>query len=355
MNRMVVDLVLNHLLEEGHPSLRRFLAELERSSSTNSNGNLAASASAVRRLVAGCTVDLEDALEKNVMTHLRVYHVLPRFASLLSACVCSKEDLSPTRRLRFRSLSFFCWLLISDLSSLVGGVKTKTDQKNHAKSVYFIDLVCHMPRFEEKYLVPWPYISEEDFERSFLFHRQYSERRKSQVDLEGEAVSRTLRYVIDIILPKQSMPSFYSDIPDVKIKNLVVAPCIWSHQYPSTGTKMAAFNFRQFLIRLSSETDGLDQLVTLQPNGYWFIPIGGMGSQIICFCGAHGSSSHQPNSTDTSRSIPIKRIFTAKQCSIVYRCRQILKFETRAVKLKSDLIRQWRLKLIEKLRKKTLL
>jgi len=161
--------------------------------------------------------------------------------------------------------------------------------------------------------------------------------------LEGEARSKTLRHLVDVIVPKQSIRSFYSDIPDVDIQNIRVGPCIWSRKYPNTSVSMASFNFRQYLLRLSSETNDLAGHVFLEENGCWFIDVGARESTIVCWCGKCGS---------LKPSQKIKRQFSARECGIVYRCWKILRFNKPVVKLLPRLVNEWRTSSISNLRKK---
>jgi hypothetical protein len=190
IHRLSMDVFLP-LVSPNTNRLGEFYADFRGLEGLTSAGEICVSFARARRLTALAA----DILEPDVLAHnnigLRVFAFIMRFSALISRHVYSPQPNTAKRRLRFRLLTFFNWLLVNVLSTFLGGqVSASGFSKNHVSCLYFKDLVEHMPACEEMFRLPWPLLSEEQMEQDFGPHKRYSRMVQKKTNLLGERIYR---------------------------------------------------------------------------------------------------------------------------------------------------------------------
>ena len=244
-------------------------------------GEICVSMGQLRMIMSRSVDTLGPAVRALDQQEVHVFAELLHLSALLARHLYSEEASSPMRRLRFRTHAFLTWLLVVHLSAYVGGRKMASGKsKNHARNCYFKDLVEYMPRFEETHRVPWPWVSEEEFERQFKTWNQWCTARQKTTDLLGyrKFDVRRRQCAAALRMPEKG-PALFSSFADTPPTVYVMCPAVWKWLLPplpgskALFTYMAGVNLRKFL-HDTLDLDGQGEFISLAANGDIFIFIG---------------------------------------------------------------------------------
>ena len=299
------------LVPPTHPLYKRFYNVVEGLEGLKKIGEICVSMGQLRMIMSRAVSTLGPAVRSLDQEELHVFGELLNLSAQLARHLYSEAPSTPMRRLRFRTHGFLTWLLVVHLSAHLGGRKmTSGKRKNHARNCYFKDLVEYMPHFEETHRLPWPCVSQEEFERQFKAWNVWCAQRRKTTDLLGyRKYSERLRQLAAVRKKPKASPALFSSFADTPPSVFVLCPSVWTWQLPplpgstAPSTAMAGVNLRKFL----HDTVGLDGQgvhIRISGNGDIIFDIGSTRSstppQRLCFKQLRRRQGPRPHSFDTN-------------------------------------------------------
>ena len=299
VQRITLEFLLNICgASDGAAGLGTFYRSFSDLEGLSARGEITASFARCRQITDGAALLLTPVMLAHNDLEFRSYAHLATFTALLSRHLYSEEPSTPKRRLRFALLGFFAWLFVVQLSAKQGGATSATGYtKNHAQTVYFVDMAQHMPAFEERYRMPWPWVTEENFEQDFNTHTRCSAGLHSKTSLAKERQYRERERLLRQVVPRTRYHSEFSTFPETPYTDIIVHPSIFTTTTTPLGFKggtaretgavhLAGVNFRKLLLTIAGR-EGQSQYVERGLQGEWIFRVGDSHRQTspieLCF------------------------------------------------------------------------
>ena len=89
-----------------------------------------------------------------------------------------------------------------------------------------MDFVHTMPEFCDQFKIPWQYMCEEDFERSFGDFEKVQEQLHNRVPIREICHFRGLNYLVKNFQPTRSIRSGFSEWKQLEYSNVVISSCV---------------------------------------------------------------------------------------------------------------------------------
>jgi hypothetical protein len=274
------------LVDPAAPHMQQFASMFVGLQKTIEMGEISASMSKMRQIVNGAAVVCEDVMTRDANHHVRVYAYILRFAALIGEQIYSKCVPDARMLLAFEVHTYLWWLIATYLSADIGGWKGKsTYSRSHTQVLYWIDMVHHMPNFYCQWGFPWPWVAEDDFEKSFTLYKDHAQEVHRGTDLLGLRVFTAHKALMTDLLVKHHGSRGGGDRPrthfsSIEKADIVVHPSIYEwlckpiRGSRTTNLPVAAVSFKAFLRRVHGRSHGQEHLIEFGTKGEVIFRVG---------------------------------------------------------------------------------